>query len=365
MHATQQGVRRLTNLTTGGPVHVDVEHGRIVRIIPLQLDKSDGPSWTITASGREFTPPRRTTLSPVDGRPTKSTIYSPNRILTPLKRVDFDPNGKRNTGKRGESGYEPISWDEALDMVADEISASSASTARRPCSPPPGSHHLWGNVGYSFSAYNRFMNLVGLHLWQHNPDSWEGWQWGGVHMWGFAHRLGIPEQYDLLEDALKAHRDGGVLVGRPGDHRRRVRLVREHLRRYWLKELGVKMVFIDPYYNPTSQLFGDKWFAPRPGTDVAMGLAIALTWLAEGLYDKEYVANRTHGFDEWQDYVSARATTCPRRRSGPRSESSIPARQTARWRASGAPRRRCSRPAAWAAGAAPAAPRPATSGRGR
>ena len=41
MHATQQGVRRLTNLTTGGPVHVDVEDGRIRRIMPLQLDESD------------------------------------------------------------------------------------------------------------------------------------------------------------------------------------------------------------------------------------------------------------------------------------------------------------------------------------
>ena len=66
-----------------------------------------------------------------------------------------------------------------------------------------GSHHLWGNVGYRFSAYNRFMNLVGFTYAEHNPDSWEGWQWGGAHMWGFSHRLGIPEQYDLLEDALK------------------------------------------------------------------------------------------------------------------------------------------------------------------
>ena len=67
----------------------------------------------------------------------------------------------------------------------------------------PGSHHMWGNVGYRFSAYNRFMNLVGYTYVEHNPDSWEGWQWGGAHMWGFSNRLGIPEQYDLLEDALK------------------------------------------------------------------------------------------------------------------------------------------------------------------
>jgi len=94
--------QRLTNLTTGGPVHVDVRDGKIVRIIPLGLDDSDGPSWTIKARGRDFTPPRRTTLSNWTVA-HKSTIYSPKRILTPLKRVDFDPKGERNIQNRGVS----------------------------------------------------------------------------------------------------------------------------------------------------------------------------------------------------------------------------------------------------------------------
>jgi hypothetical protein len=50
------GTRRLTNLTTGGPVHVDVEGGRIVRIIPLQLDENDDPGWRIHARGRVRAP---------------------------------------------------------------------------------------------------------------------------------------------------------------------------------------------------------------------------------------------------------------------------------------------------------------------
>ena len=37
-------VVRLANLTTGGPVHVDVQDGKILRIIPLELDDSDAPS---------------------------------------------------------------------------------------------------------------------------------------------------------------------------------------------------------------------------------------------------------------------------------------------------------------------------------
>ena len=135
------GVVRLTNLTTGGPVHVDVRDGKILRILPLELEDGDGPSWTIHARGRDFTPPRRTTLSPyiVSNR---SHVYSPKRILTPLKRVDFDPKGEpgstgrggRNTQNRGTSGYEPIGWDEALDIVRGEIVRIHRELDRPPCS---------------------------------------------------------------------------------------------------------------------------------------------------------------------------------------------------------------------------------------
>ena len=326
MDATQPGVRRLTNLTTGGPVHVDVEDGRIRRIVPLQLDETDAPSWTIDARGRSFTPPRKTTLSPWTVA-HRSTIYAPNRILTPLKRVDWDPNGERNTHKRGESGYEPISWDEALDLVAAEIVRIKREVGPAGMLTTPGSHHLWGNIGYRFSAYNRFMNLVGFTYGEHNPDSWEGWQWGGAHMWGFAHRLGIPEQYDLLEDALK-HTEMMVFWSSDPETTGGVYGSFESTsRRFWLKELGIKMYFIDPYHSPTAQLFADKWLAPRPGTDVALGLAIAHTWLAEGTYDKEYVADRTHGFAEWQDYVLGRSDNVPKTPEWAELESGVPARQ--------------------------------------
>ena len=57
-------VQRLTNCTTGGPVFVDVEDGKIVRMTPIDLDDDDKGDWVIEARGRTFTPPRRTTLSP-------------------------------------------------------------------------------------------------------------------------------------------------------------------------------------------------------------------------------------------------------------------------------------------------------------
>jgi anaerobic selenocysteine-containing dehydrogenase len=320
-------VQRFTNSTTGGPVFVDVEDGKIVRIIPMDLDESDPEGWTIEARGRTFKPPRRTTLAP-HAAAQKSMVYSPKRILTPLKRVDFDPKGERNIQNRGISGYEPISWEEALDIVCDEIVRLKREVGPAAILSTPGSHHLWGNVGYRHSTYFRFMNLLGFTYGEHNPDSWEGWHWGGMHMWGNSHRLGIPEQYDLLEDALKHTEMIVFWSSDPETTGGGIYSAFESTpRRYWLKELGVKMVFVDPYYNPTASLFCDKWFAPRLGTDVAFGLAIAFTWLTEGTYDKQYVAERTHGFEEWKDYVLGKTDGVPKSPEWAESESGVPARE--------------------------------------
>ena len=95
-----KGVIRYTSNTNGGPVFVYVKDGKIIRITPIEFDESDAQPWTIKARDRTFTPPRKTTVSPYT-LVFKSMIYSPDRILYPMKRVDFDPNGERNCWHRG------------------------------------------------------------------------------------------------------------------------------------------------------------------------------------------------------------------------------------------------------------------------
>jgi len=171
------------------------------------------------------------------------------------------------------------------------------------------------------------MNLVGYCYADHNPDSWEGWHWGAMHNWGFSWRLGIPEQYDLLEDALK-NTEMIVFWSSDPEATSGIYSAFEHTnRRFWLKDLGVKMVFIDPYYNHTAGLFSDKWFSPRLGTDVAFALGIAFVWITEDLYDKDYVLNRTVGFDKWKDYVLGKTDGVPKTPEWAERESNIPARE--------------------------------------
>jgi len=319
-------VKTYINGTTGGPVRVYVRDGRIIRITPIELDDTDAPSWKIKARGRTFSPPRKTTLAPYS-LAWRSMIYSPQRILTPLKRVDFDPEGNRNCEKRGESGYEPITWDEAADIVCNEIKRIKQAYGPGAMLSTASSHHLWGNIGYRHSAYFRFMNMVGYTYADHNPDSWEGWHWGGMHQWGFSWRLGIPEQYDLLEDALKNTEMVVFWSSDPETTHGIYSAFESTPRRFWLKELGVKMVFIDPYMNHTAGLFGDKWFAPRPDAGNAMALAIAHVWMTEESYDKDYIAQHALGFEKWADYVLGKEDGQPKTPRWAEQECGVPARQ--------------------------------------
>ena len=284
------GSHRYCNMTNGGPVFVYVKDGKIIRMTPIEFGDDDPQPWTIEAKGVKLTPPRKTSLAP-HGQNAKSIVYSPDRLLYPMKRVDFDPNGERNPQNRGKSGYVRISWDEALDLVASEIKRMKRDYGPGAMAVSHGSHHTWGNIGYYLSALFRFTNAVGMTRVHHNPDSWEGWYWGAVHHWGYTLRVGQSETYGTVEDCLQNcdmivswAADPETTSGSYGAQEGTVR-------RQWLKDprLGIKVVHVDPYFNSTAQFLPGKWFAPKPTTSVAMAMAIAYVWIKEDLYDKEYV----------------------------------------------------------------------------
>ncbi len=147
----------------------------------------------------------------------KETGWNPkNRILYPMKRVDFDPKGERNPQNRGKSGYVRISWDEALDIVSSEIKRLTDTYGGSAITGITSSHHNWGIVGYKMGPFHRFMGMLNYTPILDNPDSWEGWHWGATHTYGFHWRLGMPPQFDLLEDGLQEYRDDRLLVQRSG-----------------------------------------------------------------------------------------------------------------------------------------------------
>jgi trimethylamine-N-oxide reductase (cytochrome c) len=147
-----------------------------------------------------------------------------------------------------------------------------------------------------------------------------------MHHWGHSSRLGAPETYGTVEDCLK-HCEMVVFWSSDPESTSGVYGAYEGtIRRQWLKELGIKMVHIDPFYNHTAALMGGKWLAPRPATGNALALAIAYVWITEELYDRQYVARRTVGFDKWKDYILGKEDGVPKTPEWQENESNIAAK---------------------------------------
>ena len=101
---------------------VDVKNGRIVRIRPTHYDWKypELKPWTLEARGKVWQSSMKSALAPFS-LAYKKRAYSPNRIMYPLKRVDWDPGGERNPQNRGKSKFKRISWDEATDIIVSEL----------------------------------------------------------------------------------------------------------------------------------------------------------------------------------------------------------------------------------------------------
>ena len=83
----------------------------------MNYDPKDFNAWEIRKNGKSLQPMMKALPSPFS-LAYKKRAYSPNRIRYPMKRVDWDPDGERNTQNRGKSKYVRISWDEAFTRIA-------------------------------------------------------------------------------------------------------------------------------------------------------------------------------------------------------------------------------------------------------
>ena len=78
-----------TNLTTGGPISVYVEDGKITRVRPIQIPEEDYPkAWVVEdRNGKKYSPPKAMRIAQ-NILAERNRLYSEDRILYPMKRVD-------------------------------------------------------------------------------------------------------------------------------------------------------------------------------------------------------------------------------------------------------------------------------------
>jgi molybdopterin guanine dinucleotide-containing S/N-oxide reductase-like protein len=291
----------------GAPCAVDVEGGKVIRVRPLhydwRYDKKDLTLWKIQRNGKTYQPMLKSLPSPFS-LAYKKRVYSPNRIKYPLKRVDWDPSGDRNTQNRGKSKYKRISWDEVTDLLSREIKRVQKKYGPYAILTQTDGHSECKQLNAPHGCITLLLSKMGGYTQQtRNPDSWEGWYYGSKHVWGDGN-VGMMHPADNTIKDISENCDMVLFWG--GDPETTPWGFGGQLGSalcYFWKEAGIKQIYISPDLNYAAAIHADKWIPVLPNTDAALQLAIIYTWINEGTYNKKYVATHVVGFEKFKDYV--------------------------------------------------------------
>jgi anaerobic selenocysteine-containing dehydrogenase len=203
-------------------------------------------------------------------------VYSPDRVLHPLRRV----------GPKGEGKFEQITWDEALAEIGSRFQGIVAE------------HGAEALMPYVSAGNQSLLALMfGDRFWNHlGAARVVGALCGATAGAGAATTNGTGkgiDPSDLLYSQLI------ILWGT------NTRLTNRHL---WptieaARANGAQVIVIDPLRTMTADS-ADWFLQPLPGTDVALMLAMMHIIIRDGLTDDEWVAAHTVGFDDLAAHVA-------------------------------------------------------------
>ncbi|CAA7620233.1 Anaerobic dehydrogenase [Candidatus Terasakiella magnetica] len=205
-------------------------------------------------------------------------VHHPDRVLRPLRRV----------GPKGQGRFAPISWDEALDEIADRFKAAAAKHGAETVWP----YFYAGTMGHvQQSAINRLRRIMGYSGQVKticSTAAGTGWAAGVGAKWG-VDPAEIPESglvviWGSNPAATQVH-----LMG----------LIKQ------AKAKGAKLVVIDPYRTPTAAK-ADMHLMIRPGTDGALACAVMHVLFRDNLADRDYLARATDCPDRLEHHLRQR-----------------------------------------------------------
>lgn len=202
-------------------------------------------------------------------------LYGP-RFTSPMKR----------TGPRGSGQLEPISWDEALGMLAGKLEAIRAAGKPHTLACISGDRS-----GVTAGLFDRFLTAFGSPNALVSPDAGDSDAFALGAMQGVEGTLA----YDL-ENAGMVLSFGAELLEGWGTPARQMALSRA-----WNSgEAGGKptLIQISSRLSVTASQ-ADEWIPVTPGTEAVLALGLAHVMVRDGVYDMGFVRNSSIGFENW------------------------------------------------------------------
>ncbi len=206
-------------------------------------------------------------------------VHHPDRLTRPLRR----------TGPKGSGAFEPISWDEALDITAEAFRRAAETHGPEAVWP----YYYAGTMGLvqrdGINRLRHAMKYSGEETTICTALVDAGWLAGVGAYRGPDPREMAKSDLIVIWGSNAASTQVNVM-----NHVARARKTR-----------GAKLVVVDPYRNRTAAV-ADVHLAVRPGTDGALACAVMHVLFAEGFADRDYLAKYTDCPDRLEAHLATR-----------------------------------------------------------
>jgi thiosulfate reductase / polysulfide reductase chain A len=217
------------------------------------------------------------------GHTAVSLLDHKDRLNYPLKRA----------GERGAGKWQRISWEEALDTIAEKITQTKETYGAESVAFCRGTNTNNTQIIYRLTNLIGTPNVfsIGYHCFM--PRVMTCWVTCGG-------QVGTEWDTNIFPDY-----DGGTKCIVTWAVQPMSGMSSEGVTpQAWLDALdrGAKLIVIDPRFTVASAK-ADLWLQIRPGTDAALALCWINILIEEGFYDKEFVEKWTFGFEHLRDRV--------------------------------------------------------------
>lgn len=264
-----------------GTYHVTTDNGVLTGVKPVAWDRN--PSAI--------------------GQSLPGAVQGASRVRQPAVRLGY-LQGRR--GMRGQEPFVEVSWEAALQLVADELKRVKNQHGNQAIY---GGSYGWSSAGrfhHAQSQLHRFLNYFGGYSASTNTYSIAAGERTLPHILGdldalqrqHTHWPVLAEQCELfVAFGGLPLRNAQVNGGGANDH----------ALAWWLEKMranGTHFINVSPVKNDLSAVPEAEWLALQPGSDTALLLAISQVLIAENLYQRDFLERCTVGFTQYAAYLA-------------------------------------------------------------
>ncbi len=217
---------------------------------------------------------------------------------------------KRERSNRNADSFVEVSWDEALDLAASELTRITKAHGNRSVF---GGSYGWASAGrfhHAQSQLRRFLNTIGGYVSAVDTYSHATGEVLLPHITSLSNRAFQDEvtSWPLLAEHCQ------LLVCFGGISGRTAQVMSSGTSRHevgsWLDVAhgnGTRIVNVSPNRADMAIRLEAEWIAPRPNTDTALMMGIAHTLIIAGKVDHAFLNRYTVGWDRLEAYLLGRS----------------------------------------------------------